>query len=62
VYDSLNGGYLLTAMHVHDDGTTDREEGDSGLDWFFAMTGGTTPDEMTDPAANEIPDPLGPII
>jgi PKD repeat protein len=44
----LNGGYLLTALTVFDDGSADELFGDGDADWFIAA-GGSNADHVNDP-------------
>jgi hypothetical protein len=49
-----NGGYLLNAATVHDDGAVDRLFGQGDTDWFFALLSGPHKDQIKDLAAGEV--------
>jgi Ca2+-binding RTX toxin-like protein len=49
----LNGGYLLTALTVHDDAAVDQMSGEGGQDWFLYDALGSAPDRLNDKKKNE---------
>jgi VCBS repeat-containing protein len=49
-----NNGYYLNATTVHDDSAVDQLTGNNGMDWFFALTGGTFADQVHDRKHGEI--------
>jgi hypothetical protein len=50
----LNGVYLLNGQSVTAAGAVNTLTGAAGQDWFFAVTGGSNPDLITDLEAGEI--------